>query len=212
MTNKTWTIKEAEGRAHWLAKDYVPADLRGQFEKADLLLLPQDGFRDFAGPLYPVGTEEFLNSLKQDSAHSLSIDVTVSDTDYKELALHADWLILASVFIGSSVVVPTAVNMISEYLKRRIWPDDPKRGVKVKLLLEKHNGDASQSVEVSYEGPANEFDSSLGAVFTELRDRGVPIPKEHDLARPAEPKVIEGEKTKVLELTPGTKKKEGSAE
>lgn len=200
MTNQNWTIKAAEGRAHWLAKEYVPADLRNQLESADLLLLPQDGFRDFAGPLYPVGTEAFLRSLQQDAPRGFSVDVTVSDADYKELALHADWLILASIFIGSSVVVPTAVNMISEYLKRRIWPEDPKRGMKVKLLLEQRNGEASQCVEVSYEGPANEFDNSMGAVFTELRGRGFPIPNDHDLAQPTARKANETPKTKVIEL------------
>lgn len=171
MTTQNWTLKETDGREHWLAKSYVPAELRPKLQTTDLLLIPQDGFREYAGPLFPVGTEEFLRSL-QDGASGLTIDITVADADYKELALHADWLILATVFVGGSVVVPTAVNLISEYLKRKLWPEDSKRGVKVKLLLEQRTNATSQCVEVSFEGPAADFETSMGAVLSELRGRG----------------------------------------
>ena len=175
MAETTWTISECDNRAHWLAKEYVPVDLRPQLAKTDILLLPQDGFRDFTGPLYPVGTEEFLRSLQDAGGDRISVDVTVSSEDYKELALHADWLILAGI-AASMFAAPITVNMVSEYLKRRIWPEGPKRGVKVKLRLQDGEGEAARSVEIAYEGPADDFEHSMEAAFTELRGRGHSVP------------------------------------
>ena len=175
MAETNWTISECEGRSHWLAKAYVPQDLRDQLAKTDILLIPQDGFRDFTGPLYPVGTEEFLRSLQDSGGDRVTVDVTVSDDDYKELALHADWLILAGI-AASMFAAPITVNMVSEYLKRKIWPEDPKRGVKVKLRLQDGEGEAARSVEISYEGPADDFDRSMESAFAELRGQGHNVP------------------------------------
>lgn len=175
MAKTFWNISKCDNRVHWLEKDYVPANLKAQLAKTDILFIPQDGFRDFTGPLYPVGTEELLTSLKVRSGDRLSIDVTVSDEDYKELALHSDWLIMATAF-ATSIVAPIIVIMVSEYLKRRIWPD-ANRGVKFKLRLQDGEGDAAQSVEIAYEGPVDDFEHSMEAALAELRGRGHNIPE-----------------------------------
>lgn len=181
-----YEINAGEGRDHWLARAYVPLDLRGELEKADVLLLPQEGFREFDGPLYPVGTEELLSALKEGASDAFSVDVTVSEDDYKELALHSEWVILASVFVGTSVVVPTVVSLISEYLKRRIWKNEGQ-GLKMRLLVEQREEGRTQCLEVFYEGPAHDFENSMASALDSLRDRGLRVPAGGELGSGREP-------------------------
>ena len=56
--NLPWKIADSgQGFDYWLSREYVSDEIRPELEQADLLLVPQEGFRDREGPLFPVGTE-----------------------------------------------------------------------------------------------------------------------------------------------------------
>jgi hypothetical protein len=170
-------------RQYWMQRSFVDDCLRARLGDVNVLLVPQEGFRDYDGPLFPVGTEEFFRFLRENAPADAKVDICISDDDYKELALHADWLILAGVVV-TSVIAPVVVNLVSEYLKNRLWPNEATRGVKVQLVCQQSE-QAQCAIGVSYEGPADKFQPTMLAAIESLSNRKAETsPKVIDVKAP----------------------------
>ena len=163
------TISETDrGWEFWRQKSFVSEDLGRQLADANFLLVPQEGFRDFDGPLFPVGTEEFFRFLREKAPPEVKVDLCVSDDDYKELALHAELLILAGVVV-TTLIAPVVVNLVSEYLKKRLWPGETDRGVKFQMVLQEADREKQRAVGISYEGPADKFQETMVSAIESVR-------------------------------------------
>jgi hypothetical protein len=166
--DKVWNVSAATNPfAEALAKEYVTEDLRRALQDVDVLLVPRDGFREHDGPLFPVGTEELLQAFR-DRAGTLRADVAVEDADYRELALHADVLTIATVVVTAGVV-PIVVDVIGEFIKRRIWKQNDDRVVRAEILVTRSRGDETQSARITYDGPADGFSKSMAEAVAALR-------------------------------------------
>jgi hypothetical protein len=78
---------------------HLTADTRTAVEQADLVLIPDDGFRDYEGPVFPQGTVDFLQFLRDHAPSGTAVEIAAEDTNYKEVVLHFDIIRLATLFV-----------------------------------------------------------------------------------------------------------------
>ena len=163
--NKNVNLKitdSSETFKSWINKKYISAETKNKLGKADILIVPNEGFGKLDFPIFPVKTEELFYFIKKSLPKENKIDICIEDDDYKELALHAD-LIVLGVFIVTNVVLPTLVNILSEYLKKKIIGNDTEQKVKVSLTAIDSVG---TSKKLTYEGPPEK----LGLIIEQLKD------------------------------------------
>ncbi len=149
-----------KGFNFWLNQEFISDSLRQDLAKAEILLVPQIGFRDRNDPVFPVKTEELLGYLKRRSKTPDKIDICIDDDEYKELALHSALLVLASIVV-TSVALPTLVNILSEYIKNKIFAEKKDRNIKVTLYVQDHKGLIKQ---ITYEGNPENFADSMNSI------------------------------------------------
>lgn len=144
---------------YWLNQEFISDDLKNKLGTADILLVPQIGFRDQDTPVFPVKTEELFTFLKNNSKNN-EIDICIEDKDYKELALHADLITLAT-FVVTSIALPVLVNLLSDYIKNKI-SSNSDRVIKISLVVENKKDGTSKNV--TYEGKPESFDSTIKSI------------------------------------------------
>lgn len=134
-----------------------PPELLEKIKSADILLLPYADFRGYQNSLFPEQTYRFYTYLmKEAKKQSLSVDLAISDEDYKEIELHADVVNIADMLI-QWVLFPVAINMISSYLYDLVQQRKKKINANIKITVEK-NGKAKT---VSFEGDIENFEKAM---------------------------------------------------
>jgi len=144
---------------YWINQSFITDELKNELKNADILLIPQIGFRDIDIPVFPVKTEELFTFLRKKSS-DVKIDICIEDKDYRELALHYD-LITIGAFVVTSIALPVLVNLLSDYIKSKISLNSG-RVIKVSLIVE--NKKEKTSKKISYEGKPENFDSIIKSI------------------------------------------------
>ena len=126
---------------------------------AAVVILPTQ-FRD-RGLLFPDGTTRLVRYLKTNLPQDVKLEIAITPDDYREVSLHDDLLILASLLIQAPVtqiVLGLITNYISDFMKRpsdRIElnisiKENPQTGTSVKTFRYKgkasHIGQATQAI------------------------------------------------------------------
>lgn len=141
-------------------KPYFPKEFEDDLKKANLLLLPYEGFKTNKDPVFPEQTMELYNYIKNYDSNSLIGDICISDEDYAELELHADLINLASMIVTIGVF-PIATGLIANYLSQKIQERNRKTDLKVKVNITVVDGDKSKNI--SYEGDVDKFEETIKA-------------------------------------------------
>lgn len=160
----------------WINRPYISDELRQQLSKANVLVVPSEGYVDRADLIYfPVGTEELFHALLESDQENLSVDICIEDEDYKELAVHADWITIGAI-VAELLVVPLIVELIAEYIKRRVRKPETETQVRSKLTV--CDEKTGRSVHFSYEGPVSQYrDVMLHAIQELGRQQRLTPPK-----------------------------------
>lgn len=140
------------------SKSYFPKEYEEDLKRANLLLIPYEGFKTFESPVFPEETMKFYKFIKDYDDNKLIGDICISDENYVELELHADLITLANMVVDIAVL-PIAVGLITNYLDRKI--QGRKTDLKVKVNMTVVDGDKSKSI--SYEGDADKFEETIKA-------------------------------------------------
>jgi len=148
----------------WINREYISEELKNNLRKASILLVPTEGFRERDIPVFPVKSEELFTYIKNRLPSDFKVDICIRDEDYKELALHADSVILADIVV-TTIVFPILVNIIGEYIKQKILKYREKRRVRVSLTVVDERG---KSKNLTYEGNVEDF----GGIMEKLKDLG----------------------------------------
>lgn len=136
----------------WINRPYVDDELRDQLSKASVLLVPTEDEK--ADRMYfPAGTEAFFQFLQASERQGVSVDICIGDEGYQELALYADWLIIADLVVRS-VAAPVAVTIICRYIEQRLGKRTETQ-VKSKLTIQET--ESERSIQLDYEGPASDY-------------------------------------------------------
>jgi hypothetical protein len=141
----------------WLAKPYISDNLRQQLSQSNILLLPLENFREGTGIIFPIGTDEVFSYLRENSPDDVCVDILVEDNDYKEIALFSDFFITLGVFIVKYFVAPIFVNLVSNYLTKKILPQKAASSVKIEFFIEGTKG----TTRVLYEGSVLDFHQTV---------------------------------------------------
>lgn len=139
----------------WISKDFVPEEIRSGLAKCQVLLVPEIGFRDYDKPLFPVGTESLLATLKRSLGPSIQVDICISDENYAELALHSDTCRLGR-FVVLSVVLPLFLSVLANVIYDKMKTNPERTDISFNMTVVDTNG---VSKDISYEGPAKDFNT-----------------------------------------------------
>lgn len=167
-----WTLAETtDGITHWATRPHVPGSLRETLAGANILLVPQEGFRGDPRPVFPNGTQEFFEHLRERKPDAARVEIAIGDDDYRELALHADLLIIAGAVV-TGIAFPVFASMIYDYIKNRLGSSDKKTDLRMDITLQQTIGVETRAIRLTYDGPSREFAPSLEVVMEQLRQRG----------------------------------------
>jgi hypothetical protein len=139
-----------------LERPWVDDTVRESLTRATMVFVQWEEFRGIDQPVFPTHTAELFRYMSEHAPPEIHSEVAVRNEDYSEVSLHADlvWLPALLVSAGTLVVVPTVVNLISEWLKLRLF----KRYESADAKFELHILDASGTPKLlRYEGPASEL-------------------------------------------------------
>jgi len=103
-----------ETRGYWLDQPTTPAERRAEFLSAPLLVLPSPAGEGEA-PTFPNGTGEFLDELRALIGDQFAIAVASTETDYRELKLHAKAWRLPKMLI-TTVAFPVFLGVLANRL------------------------------------------------------------------------------------------------
>jgi len=156
-----FTVKDTpKNFSYWLSRPYVSATLKQDLDKANLLIVPTENFREKDGPFFPNGTEDFLDFLRSNSREGLVPDICIDDSQYQVIALHNALVVIGGVVV-SALLAPVVVDLVAEYIKRKIWVDkEAETSVKFSMTIVEEDGRAEK---MSYEGPAATFQKTIGS-------------------------------------------------
>lgn len=146
-----------ENFSTFLDRPNISPDRKEVLRKANVLIVPRDGFRGRPEPVFPVGTSELYQYITEHSGNEISIDICIEETQYKELALHGALIVLGG-FVLTAIIAPVMATLIADYIKERFSSKDKSAEIKVEFTVIKENGDASKLL---YEGPASTFKDTI---------------------------------------------------
>lgn len=106
--------------AAWAERELVPDSLKDRVRSAQVLLIPDLERHPDRRPLFPVGTESLFAYLQQGIGRE-KIELPVEDSDYAEVALHADIKRLG-MFLVNSVVLSLFLNVLANYVYDKVRP------------------------------------------------------------------------------------------
>lgn len=155
-------------------KNYVPAEYLDEIKKANLLIIPNESFRNEGDILFPETTREFFDFIRESSGEEIVADIAISDEDFQQIELHSAVIEVATIIV-QWVVFPVATNMIATFLcdlvkKYHRKPEDTS--AKVKIITEETK--ANRSKLITYEGPVfgikDALDQAAKGLFSEKQN------------------------------------------
>ena len=149
-------------------KEYIPTEYLDDIKKANLLIIPNENFRDEGDVLFPETTREFLDFIREFQNDEIISDIAISDEDFKRIELHSAVIEVAPIIV-QWVVLPIATSMMASFLydlvkKYRRKPEDTS--AKVKIITEET--ETKKSKMITYEGPVSGVKDALDQAAKDL--------------------------------------------
>ena len=149
-------------------KPFIPQDYIEDIKKADILIIPEENFREEGDVVFPETTREFLEYLQGQIPKDMSVDIAISDEDFRKIELHSDLVNVATIIVSSaafsiacSLVASFLYDMAKKLLKR---PED--LNAKVKIISEETKTKKTKSI--TYEGPVSGIKEALEQASKDL--------------------------------------------
>lgn len=152
---------------HWSSIESLPSQIRRAIRQAEFVIVPDEGFRDYAGPVFPVGTEDLFQFVRDRIGDPSTVEIAVEDVNYKEVALHFEVITLATILV-KWVVAPVAVKLLADYLIKRLGSRFANAEVRASITVDQGDATTRKAVQISYEGPAQTFERTMGETISNL--------------------------------------------
>lgn len=149
----------------WLNRDFISPILKQELAKVNVLLTPKESYIDDTSRFFPQGTEAVLYFLKNANSAGIIIDICIEDSDYQELLLHSEVLTLPD-FILQLIVAPIFAGLLVEFLRNRLGSRQSKTTVRSSITIV--DDDSHESITLTYEGNAKEFEEVMGKTISLL--------------------------------------------
>lgn len=149
-------------------KKYIPSEYLDEIKKANLLIVPNENFRKKGDVLFPETTREFFEYIQDHPNDEIVADIAISDDNFQRIELHSAVIEVATIIVNV-VVLPVAINMISDYLydlikKYHRKPEDTS--ARLKIISEETK--TKKTKIISYEGPVSEVKETLEIATKEI--------------------------------------------
>jgi hypothetical protein len=177
-SDKDYSVASTEkGFSYWLAQPFLDEASRREASSADLLLIPQMGFSKDEGPLFPVGTEELFAFFKERATPSgCKVDICISDSAYRELALHGEVLVICEIVVKYAFL-PVALNLLADFIGQHLWSSVNDRRVRLGITVDTSEDDHHQQVKIAYEGQADDFAAVMRSATDAVQAMRIKNPK-----------------------------------
>lgn len=149
-------------------KEYAPAEYMADIKKANLLIIPNEGFRDEESILFPETTREFYDYIREFSGDEIISDIVISDENFKRIELHSAAIEVATVIV-QWVVLPVATSLIASFLYdlvKRYHRKPEDTSAKVKIITEET--ETKKSKMITYAGPVSGIKDALDKATKDL--------------------------------------------
>lgn len=141
-------------------KDYIPQKYIEDIKQANVLIIPNEGFRNKKGVFFPEGTSDFYQFLKNTS--EIKTEICIDDDEFEKLELYADIVYVATLIVQYAVF-PVVTGMIASYLYDKVKSMNKEKNetnTDVHIIVEK-NG---KSKKVDYEGSIENFEKAMQTI------------------------------------------------
>ncbi len=141
-------------------KEYIPEEYKEDIKKANLLVIPNEDFREKGDLLFPETTLEFLEHLREDN-NEIIADIAIGDENFQRIELHSAVIEVATIIV-EYVVLPLAISMVANFLydqvkKHHREPD--KTTANVEIITEETKRKTTK--KIIYKGPVSEVKDAL---------------------------------------------------
>lgn len=129
-----------------LSKPYVSNETRAKIENCSILMLPLENFRKQASLSYNEGFRNLYFYLR-DNLPQNTIDFCIDKEKIEIISLHSSEFYLGK-FLLDKILLPVFVNLISDYLKNKLFAkDDDIASIDV-IVADKKNENKSKEIKI----------------------------------------------------------------
>lgn len=149
-------------------KPFIPQDYIEDIKKADILIIPEENFREEGDVLFPETTREFLEYLQEQIPKDMSVDIAISDEDFRKIELHSDLVNVATIIV-SSAAFSIACSLVASFLydmAKKLLKRPENLNAKVKIIAEETKTKKTKSI--TYEGPVSGIKEALEQASKDL--------------------------------------------
>lgn len=158
-------VESSDSFETFIAEADVSNELREQLSMANVLVVPLPKYRDFEGPYFPKYTDEFFHFLRENAPDNLVVEICIEDENFQILELRDDTLDIAH-FIVNEIAAPLIVDLVVLYVGYKLGSRLTRTDVRAKVTVQDSISGKSASVE--YDGPASEYDSTVGETIRQI--------------------------------------------
>jgi hypothetical protein len=145
----------SEGLGHWLDQPWVDEGQRPGLIKASILALPHAGTEE--GPVFPVGTAEFIERLREALGTEATLAVAIRSDDYQELSLHSKAWRMPTLLLTAGIV-PVALNILANRIDELLPGHKTGDTAEITLIVE---GPNNKALKLHYKGDAHQLGPML---------------------------------------------------
>lgn len=165
----------SEDKEYWLNKPFIDDELNLKVSQADILLVPNENFRDTVSFSFTHEAENIYFYLQKNIPNEMSIEICVGD-DFQVLALHADIKRMGT-FLVTSVGLPILVNLLTSYIDKNYIADTAPVPIVNNITINQHTTvnttinveiEENNIISINYEGPAKDFQKHMDNTLKEL--------------------------------------------
>lgn len=149
-------------------KPYIPTEYMDDIKRANLLIIPNENFRDEGDILFPETTRELLDFIRETGGDEIIADIAISDEDFRCIELHSAVIEVATIIV-QQVVLPIATGIVASFLYdliKKYHRNPEEAAAKVKIITEET--DTKRSKIITYEGPVSGVKDALDQATKEL--------------------------------------------
>ena len=149
------SVKESDhGREYWLERPWL-SDRRPEVQRADILIVPWEDFRDNEPALFPQGAADFVRRLAEYG--SLSMELAIDEDRYHEILLHSKMHRVPTMLV-TLLALPALAGMLGNLMTDLVKGSGNSDQVKMKLIVEGAHG---RCIALEYEGPPERLADTL---------------------------------------------------
>jgi hypothetical protein len=145
----------SQGKGYWLDQPWIDESQRASLATAQVLALPHVDESD--GPVFPEGTEAFLERFREALGADANLGVAIRSADYNELALHSRVWRLPSLFI-SYVAVPLVINILAARIDTLLPGHKTGDTAEITLIIE---GAHHKTLKLQFKGDLKDLGDML---------------------------------------------------